>query len=368
MIYDIAIIGGGVAGCSVAYHAHRQGYSAIIIEAGQGLASAASGNPVGLIKPMLDINDSKFFQFHKNAFEYFLQLWPQLNIPAMFQGIAQLPIDEADVLRIQRRATAAHNPTGWAEWQSATLLSKYLGTACHSDGIWFPNALAIDPVRYCHALARDMPVLSQAQVTAWERINDNWVVIIAQRARIQANANLDPQADGLRMTSEIIKAKNVIVCAGVEALGLPALTHLPIRPRRGQLTYLAENSSLQLNRPVTFGHYLAPAINGQTIIGATYTHCAWNADITLSEDEHQRNLNAYTELQKLLPNLPSTVTLTGGRAAIRATTPQQLPIYGPILNQPNAYYLTGLGSRGLMTAPYVANELFKSIGSAALAR
>ena len=100
-------------------------------------------------------------------------------------------------------------------------------------------------------------------------------------------------------------------------------------------------------------------MGGQAVLGATYEPCAWDADTSLSVADHERNLAAYAELQRIMPELPDIQNqqVWPGRAAIRATTPQHLPIYGPIFDQLNAYYLTGLGSRGLMTAPYVAKKL-----------
>lgn len=413
MIFDIAIIGGGVAGCAVAYHARKHGMSAIIIEAGSGIASCASGNLVGLVKPVLDISNSPFFQFHKSAFQYFLDIWPNLGLQPLFQGIVQLPLNETERLRDQRRAAAPYLPRGWAEWQSATQISQRLGMKCLADGIWLPQALAIDPHAYCAALAGDTPVMTNTRVTDWQRFNDAWQ---------------------LSLNEQKVQARTIIICAGVEVLGLPALEHLPIRPKRGQLTYLPAEHAPALKHPVTFGHYLAPAVNGQMVLGATYTPCSWNADLTLSDAEHQQNLAAYKELQKVLPELAPAVlppplrgrvdflnaatpnleslgrgdrqnskntpqqyslgssalhqenttspsrrrsetkagTARGetepvlqGRAAIRATTPQHLPLYGHWAehdpDQQGIYYLTGLGSRGLMTAPNTASLLINNI-------
>lgn len=59
----VAIIGGGIAGASLAYAARRAGLDPVIIEA-DAPAAGASGNPAGLIMPRLDLGDtpaSRFF-------------------------------------------------------------------------------------------------------------------------------------------------------------------------------------------------------------------------------------------------------------------------------------------------------------------
>ena len=51
---DVVIIGGGAAGCSVAYHLGLAGVKATIIE-GEGIGSQASGFSAGAVSPWKEV-------------------------------------------------------------------------------------------------------------------------------------------------------------------------------------------------------------------------------------------------------------------------------------------------------------------------
>jgi hypothetical protein len=85
------------------------------------------------------------------------------------------------------------------------------------------------------------------------------------------------------------------------------------------------------------------------------THDRDDDAVDLREDDHRRNLEV---LAKALPTLTARLegASLGGRASIRAVTPDRLPLAGPTEAE-GVYVLTGFGSRGFSLAPLLAEHV-----------
>jgi tRNA 5-methylaminomethyl-2-thiouridine biosynthesis bifunctional protein len=121
----------------------------------------------------------------------------------------------------------------------------------------------------------------------------------------------------------------------------------PIEPVRGQLTF-----ARGVDAPAAaWGGYVAPA-RGGLVFGATHDRGARAIDPRANDDA--RNLSAVAER---LPMLAARLRQapTEGRASVRATTPDRLPIAGEA--GPGLLILGGLGSRGFTLAPLLAEHL-----------
>jgi tRNA 5-methylaminomethyl-2-thiouridine biosynthesis bifunctional protein len=103
--------------------------------------------------------------------------------------------------------------------------------------------------------------------------------------------------------------------------------------------------------PVAWGGYAAPARKG-VLFGATHDRGETATELRAAND--RRNL---ASLAKVLPALAERLEAIPieGRAAVRAVTPDRLPIAGRL--DEGLYVLGGLGSRGFATAPLLAEHL-----------
>jgi tRNA 5-methylaminomethyl-2-thiouridine biosynthesis bifunctional protein len=72
-------------------------------------------------------------------------------------------------------------------------------------------------------------------------------------------------------------------------------------------------------------------------------------------EDHARNLKTLGEALPALAEQAQAKALQG-RAAIRATTFDRMPVAGST-QQPGVFILSGLGSRGFCTAPLLAEHL-----------
>ena len=171
----------------------------------------------------------------------------------------------------------------------------------------------------------------------------------------------------------------VVLAGAAEVTRFPASSGWPLTRIRGQSTQLVETAdSAALKTVVCAEGYVAPGRLGEHTVGASFDF--HNDDLTTTPEGHQGNLDLLEEIspdlvQRLGKGNLDPATLQGW-AAFRCTSPDYLPIVGP-LAEPEAFaqayavlgkdarqvpdipcpWLDGLyvnsghGSRGLITAP-----------------
>jgi len=170
----------------------------------------------------------------------------------------------------------------------------------------------------------------------------------------------------------------VLACATEIGRLLPD-ANLPLKRIRGQISRLPANSlSRQLRTVVCAEGYVAPPRDGEHTLGASFDF--HSDELTPSVAEHAGNLELLREISTDLAERLDAQTLDPatleGRAAFRCTSPDYLPIVGPLADAeafaetyavlakdarqvpdapcpwlPGLYINSGHGSRGLITAP-----------------
>jgi len=177
-----------------------------------------------------------------------------------------------------------------------------------------------------------------------------------------------------------LNAKILIICGGAETIKLAPLTQLPLHSVRGQITALKTNkTSNKLSTVICHKGYITPQNQGIHCVGATFTKNSFDTQPTRDDDKYNLNM-----LQQCVPELAlwDQNDIAFSKARLRCMTPDHLPIVGAIpdinqhqqvyahlakdknwkINTPakyinNLYILTGLGARGLCTAPLLADIL-----------
>jgi tRNA 5-methylaminomethyl-2-thiouridine biosynthesis bifunctional protein len=178
----------------------------------------------------------------------------------------------------------------------------------------------------------------------------------------------------------------VVVLAGAaEIQRFPESAELPLKRIRGQITRLAQTPQSQaLSTVVCAEGYVAPARLGEHTLGASFDFKS--DDLTPTTAEHLGNLAMLKEIshdlvERLQADKLAPESLQG-RAAFRCTSPDYLPIVGPLADTQaftqayaalgkdarqvpdvecpwldGLYINSGHGSRGLITAPLSAELL-----------
>jgi tRNA 5-methylaminomethyl-2-thiouridine biosynthesis bifunctional protein len=167
----------------------------------------------------------------------------------------------------------------------------------------------------------------------------------------------------------IASAPVLILANALDAARLMPQLAPALRAVRGQLTYLPVQGLQALKACVCGNGYLLPQVNGKIVAGATYEPD--DEDVATRASGHADNLARVANVlaESLLSFDPATLT---GRAALRAVTPDRLPLIGALANGPNqaqsvarakrlphAYCATGFASRGILWGT-LAGEILAS--------
>lgn len=154
------------------------------------------------------------------------------------------------------------------------------------------------------------------------------------------------------VTYKGIQSKNIIFCEGFGLNTNPYFNYLPLHGTKGELLEI-EIPGLDLDVVVKASVFLLPLGGQKYKVGATY-----NREDKTNSPTAQARLELETKLKTFL-NKPYKVL--SHLAEIRPTVTDRQPIVGKHPEYNNLFVLNGLGSRGVMMAPYLAKMLFDHI-------
>lgn len=360
------VIGGGLAGCATAFSLARRGWRVTLLEAGEQLAGAASGNAQGMLYLKLSAAHTPLSQLVLAGFGYSRRLLEHWQDAAQWQacGLLQLAWNAQEDKRQQQLASAFGSSLLQAV--DASEASRLAGIELPAGGLFYPDSGWVSPAHWCRWLASHplISVITGARISELQQYDSQW----------QASSE-----DGRSWQAPVV----VLANAG-DARHLPQAAHLPLKSIRGQTSLLpATGASAALRCVVSAEGYVSPASDGLHCTGASFVFDDNSCE--LSADEQADNIQRLQQLSPALYEAMGGEQLQNaplqGHAALRCTTPDYLPLVGPLADaeafghtyarlrqdarwQADApcpchaglYVNLAHGSRGLITAP-LAGEL-----------
>jgi len=355
------IIGSGIAGALCAERLAARGWKLDVIERNNEPASEASGNPAGVLQPAPSTDWSRLNRITLAGFHYALRQLADLDDAKLGLiwhqcGVLRLARHAEDEVRQQRVVDTGIYPTEVLRRVDVAEASKLAGCAMPTSGWWFEQGGWLDPTTLCRA------ALDKASSRALLHTSRNVSEITQHENSWRA---LDEKGNVIAEAPVIILANGRLAC------DLKLTAWLPLRPVRGQLTYVPASlnyAEKTLNTVISREGYITPkTAAGFHVLGATYEEN--NTDTTVNEAGHRINLD---RLKHLVPSFTtplnaanvSNASTVSGRAGIRSVGPDRLPYVGAIPHATDnataihgLYGLLGLGSRGLVLAPLMAELL-----------
>lgn len=341
----IAIIGAGIAGTLLARNLAERGLPVVLIDQAEQPGSAASGNPQGALYVKLGVEYNAQAQLAATALTFsqrFYRPWAgQFWHPT---GLLQLAPNAQEADRQRRFSERNQYPAEVLKPVTPAEASVFAGLPVEASGLWFPASGWLEPGDACRTLARH-PLIETVfgfQVSKICRHVDHWYI---ENAR-----------------GEKLEVSQLVIAGGHESASLvPVEGELRLKTIRGQITCLPEAAYNLPDVVICGSKYVNPANNGTGVTGATFDLRDNNPEVT--EESHQENLE---QLEQLLPSVRSGESppagQLAGRVSFRCTTHDYQPVAGELYDDsghrvPGVFMLTGLGSKGLVWAPLLAEYL-----------
>lgn len=322
---SVAVVGAGVAGAALARAFHALGVTPVVIEADRP-GAGASGFPASLVTPRLDVGDLGVATLFAQALTRAGDLYRSVPDAILAAGVLQLEQSPRDAGRHARVAAQEIWAPGAMAVLDAPACAERLGEPVEGGGLLMRDALAV----------RGAAIL------------DAWLAGANMVRAGAASVGAGPGGWRLRGAAgeTLVEADIVVLAAG---WGLAALAPaLPLAPVAGQADWVEGVAA----SPAAWGGYAVPT-GGGMLYGAT--HARGVTDPQPSTAASEANL---ATLAARLPRRAGEVrgaAAPRARTAVRAATPDRLPLAGRIGN--GLFVLGGLGSRGFCAAPLLAEHV-----------
>jgi thiazole synthase len=326
---DILIVGGGIAGLTIALSAERRGLSVTILDSPRpGSASRAAA---GMLAPAVEGLPASMLPSAIAARDRY----PDFLADLRERTGVEVSLDRSGILELATAASsgAAGPPPKGAEWLDERSLASFEPAFEGHPGAWLhPEDGAVDNVALMTALSR-----------AAER-SPSIICLPADVLSVDAAG-----ASALTRTSGRHSAGRLVLATGAWAGSLHGLPRaLPVRPVRGQLLRLRAAPI----RHVTYGAggYLVP--KGETVlVGATSEEAGFENETSLA------GLSALKAIaSRAIPALSSALVVDHW-AGLRPMTPDGFPILGTDSGVSRLIYAVGYSRNGILFAPWAADQV-----------
>lgn len=360
------VIGGGIAGTSIAYSLAKRGWKINLIERNPEIAMEASGNMAGVCMPMITNKVDTIGQFYLEGFFYSLQHFEELRNSGNKIIWKQCGVLEMSAKKVAKNPKELVMTLELIAKVNEKLASKISGIEIKNRAMYLPDAGFVSPKTICAAQINSMKdnisLKNNKSALSFRRVNNSWQVV-------DNNEN-------------IISESEVLVIANAnDANSFEQCSWIPIQNVRGQITYLPETKNTKnLQTVLCANGYMTPSINGVHCIGATFDRLDDNKEIL--EEDHEKNINNF---QQYIDISEINYKNIKGRVAFRTSSPDRRPVIGSLPNKKEiikinnnnknalintpieeiyhkgVYISLGHGSRGIVSAPISGEYLASKI-------
>ncbi len=348
---DVAIVGGGVIGCAIAYHLSKSGVDVAVFDRGE-IGAEASSAATGLLAPLGPLSGpGPFADLLLSSFARFPTLVPELEEAS---GI-NLEYEQTGALRIVRNTKHISNlRKRMNAWQPLGLQLYWLtGDEAHQhEPLLAPDVCAAiyAPEESQIKASHVVKAFSLAAINQGATLYSHSIITAIQRHNAKVTGVYTSQG-------ERIACNHLVIANGAWAAHCSEWLHvtIPIIPQRGQALTLHQSSPPL--RHIIFGEaaYLTPKSKNMIIVGATKEDVGFNKNPTVGGISWLLNTAV-----RLTPALESC-TLDQMWAGLRPRTPDNQPILGPVPGWENVTLAVGHGSVGIMLSAITGQTIAELI-------
>jgi len=356
---DVAIVGGGVVGASVAARLSSTTAKICLLEAAGDLAEGASKGNGGVTDTGFDASpgtlEAEMIVASSHRWE---SLCARLDVPFRRIGALVVANTEHDLERVNelhRDAAANSVRTEVISSRRAREMEPLLNPEC-LGALWVPDEGIIDPMRLTIGYA-ELAARNGAEI----RVRSPAIGFEFDGERVRV----------VHTPTGSVRARFVVNAAGLFADGVDALAGAdPCRmwPRRGQYWVLDRTFGSRLNhviapipKPEARGVFVVPTTNGSALVGPTAEDREDRFDRSTDRETVDR---LFARAQELIP----TVSPDYAIKSFAALRPASDDIYRLRVDSRigNLVHATGIRSTGVSSSPAVADRVFELLRVAGL--
>lgn len=384
----VAVVGSGLAAATACLALVKRGINTTLYFDGDTLASGASGNPQGGFYPQLHSEASIASRIQAHSFLYARKAYDHTiehakacglsDVAHDFCGVIQLSFNDKVAERQNKLAAADVWPETLIKPVDSKEVSDIANLALPYSGLYIGLGGWISPPQLVTAMIEE--ALQSGKLTLKpNHIYVSHEAVETTKQQVRIRFNLDSAEN-----EEVITADHLILALGAGAVNASDFNSLSLRPVRGQVEAIPTQMPIeQLNTVLCHKGYMTPVFEGRHALGSTYVKNDLSTDVR--SDETEMNLATH---EQALANTDIVQALQHdgkARAATRLGSPDHQPVVGalhnfdslkeyytmlgvgkpltsaPVLPSSVVSTLTCLGSRGLTTAPLMAEILVSSL-------
>lgn len=327
---DYIVVGLGIAGISFCEQLMESKKAFMVIDNGEDGSTAKSGgvfNPTVLKRFTAAWNASLFYPVAKNFYE---SLSEKLGTP-IFQ--------ENPVLRIFKSVEEQNN---WSVASDKKELQKFLS----SEFIKNKNSSINAPFGF-GAVWGSGQIQTENLLTAYRQYLHSEELLLVEDFQydlIQQREN--------RVFYKNLSASKIVFCEGAKVVDNPFFPKRTIVGNKGEYV-LIKAPDLKTESLLKGPVYIISMGNDIYKVGATYSRNDYSLNTTAVAKEEI--------LSKLKTFIDCSFEVVGQTAGIRPTTRDHRPLLGVWKENSNLVFYNGLGSRGFLMAPLLAELLFRNV-------
>ncbi len=323
-----AIVGGGLAGVSIAWGLSRH-REVLLLDAGE---PGASELPAGMVNPFMGRLARPIWRMEEvwDAFQHFLY---RTGTEGLFSksGLLRPVLHPRQEERFQ--AIARRFPS-MATWCTAEeVQERFPDVVAPRGALWIREAGVLAMGRWVHAMRMLLreeghTVREHVEVTRWEETSD--------AVRLET-------AEG-----EVFEVDRLILAPGAGFVAFPELRKLKLHRIKGQMV---EIHMEEAPPPLGGSGYVLP-LGQRVLLGSSYEHAF--SDKEPSPEKTREILEKVARMWPAVHTAKVKAVYTGIRVTVPGT---RLPMVGPLPGYRYVWIVGGLGTRGILMGMWIGSSI-----------
>ncbi len=307
----IAIIGGGLAGCTTAYLLTQKGFKCDLFETRSGIAQAASGAAAGIFHPQLTSDMNINSQFNWLAYMSLLRFLSSLDEKESNRILLSLGVERfLESEKTAKKLYQLSNVLGLDHW-----IRRKTNQPTNNRSVFFPHSAVIDIAEYCNLL---ISKISEEQIE------------IKTNTQITDIRN-DDQRWCLSTPKQTYRYQQIIFTGGAKSQLLDPLNITATNTTRGQTCYFqSETMAKKIKNTLCEQVYVVPRKDNCFHLGTTFDSfqddqlnlCSQN-ELLIRTADFLKTLNYPTLSLEEIESVP-----LNGTVGYRLHSGDRLPIVG----------------------------------------